>query len=134
MRRALSGKAIRRAVGGLATALLPLQAGCATPVGADKTSPARTYRQTHDNAASRAVPSAQTWPLLHRFDQEKRFARSPDAALQLIHQKAVESRERGLLFALSELSYLAGERVRRVHRGWEVRDARDYCLASAVYA
>ena len=55
-------------------------------------------------------------------------------ALQLIHSKAVESRERGLLFALSELNYLTGEHVRRSVKRWEPRDARDYYLASAVYA
>jgi len=129
-----SGKAVRLAIGGLATALLLLHAGCATPVGADKTSPARTYRQTHDNAVSQATPSAETRSVLHRFDQEKRFAKSPDGTLQLIHEKAVENRERGLLFALSELSYLAGERARRTVKPWEPRDARDYYLAAAVYA
>ena len=134
MNQTHSGKAIRLAIGGLATALLLLHAGCATPVGADKTSPARTYRQTHENAVSRAAPSAETRSVLHRFDQEKRFAKSPDGTLQLIHKKAVENRERGLLFALSELSYLAGERARRNVKPWELRDARDYHLAAAVYA
>jgi pimeloyl-ACP methyl ester carboxylesterase len=72
--------------------------------------------------------------VLHRFDQVEQFDKSPDATLELIHRKAMESRDRGLLFALSELNYIEGDRVRRSLKPWETRDARDYYLASAVYA
>jgi hypothetical protein len=111
-----------------------MQTGCVAPIGADRTTPEFVYRQTHDNAVSRTRPSRETQSALHRFDQAERFAKAPDAALQLIHQKAVESGERGLLFALSELNYLAGERLCRSVKPWEARDTRDYYLASAVYA
>lgn len=116
----------------LATGLGPT--GCRAPVGADRSSPTLAYRQTHQNAVSQARPSRETMAVLHRFDQVERFAKSPDATLDLIQQKAVASRERGLLFALSELNYLAGERLRHSVKPWETRDARDYYLASAVYA
>ena len=115
-------------------ALLILQSGCTTPIGAEKTSTARAYRQTHENAVSYNGPSVETRSVLSRFDQEKQFAKSPDATLLLLHHKAVESGERDLLFALSELNSLAGERLRRSVKPWEPRDARDYYLASAVYA
>jgi pimeloyl-ACP methyl ester carboxylesterase len=46
----------------------------------------------------------------------------------------VETRERGLLFALSELSYLEGEHLRHSVKAWEPRDCRDYYLSSAIYA
>jgi pimeloyl-ACP methyl ester carboxylesterase len=108
--------------------------GCVTPVGADKASPVRVYDQTHRDALSGSQPSLGTLSVLHRYDQIERFAKTPDAALQLIQQKALESRERGLLFALSELNSLAAERIRRSVKPWEPRDARDYYLASAVYA
>jgi pimeloyl-ACP methyl ester carboxylesterase len=42
--------------------------------------------------------------------------------------------ERGLLFALAELSYAAGEHIRRSVKPWDARNARDYYLGSAVYA
>src|SRR4030095_14730386 len=64
----------------------------------------------------------------------ERFEQAPDDTLQMIQKKAVETRERGLLFVLSELNYLAGERLRRNIKPWEPRDARDYYLASAAYA
>jgi pimeloyl-ACP methyl ester carboxylesterase len=111
-----------------------MQSGCTTPIGAEKTSTALAYRQTHENALSHNGPGVETRAVLSRFDQEKQFAKSPDATLLLLHQKAVESGGRDLLFALSELNYLAAERLRRSVKPWEPRDARDYYLASAVYA
>ncbi len=115
---------------GLALALT----GCVAPVGTDQAPPATVYRQSRQNALSHAKPSRDTLSVLQRFDQVAQFAESPDATLQLIHQKALASRERGLLFALSELNYLTGERLRHNVKPWELRDARDYYLASAVYA
>ena len=41
---------------------------------------------------------------------------------------------RGLLFALAEMSYVAGDHIRRSLKPWDPRDARDYYLGSAVYA
>ena len=115
-------------------ALLILLSGCSAPIGAEQTSTARAYRQTHENAVSYDGPSVETRSVLSRFDQEKQFTKAPDVTLLLIHQKAVESGERDLLYALSELNYLAGERLRRSIKPWETRDARDYYLASSVYA
>ena len=108
--------------------------GCSSPVGTDKRAPSKVYSQTHENAISRSEPSPDTLSALHRFDQVEQFAKSPDATLELIHRKAVESRDRGLLFALSELNYIEGDRVRRSLKPWETRDPRDYYLASTAYA
>jgi pimeloyl-ACP methyl ester carboxylesterase len=108
--------------------------GCTAPIGADKTTPARAYRQIHDNPVSRGQPSRETQSALHRFDQEAIFEKSPDAALRLLQQQAIEAQDRNLLFALAELNYLVGERLRHSVKRWEPRDARDYYLASAVHA
>ena len=115
-------------------ALCLTQSGCEAPIGADKTTSARAYRQTHDNPVSHSQPSPETRAALHRFDQDKSFAESPDDALQVMRKKALETRERGLLFTLSELNYLVGDRLRSSVKPWEPRDARDYYLASTVYA
>ncbi len=117
----------------VAAALLILT-GCRVPIGAEKTSTALAYRQTHENAVSYNGPSVETRSVLHRFDQEKQFAQTPDSTLLLLHQKVVASNDRDLLFALSELNYLTGERLRSSVKPWETRDARDYYLASVVYA
>jgi pimeloyl-ACP methyl ester carboxylesterase len=108
--------------------------GCVAPIGADKTTPALAYRQTHENPVGHGQPSPQTRTVLHRFEQVERFEKSPDDVLQKILQKAVETRDRDLLFALSELNYLAAEKLRHSVKKWEERDARDYYLASALFA
>jgi pimeloyl-ACP methyl ester carboxylesterase len=121
-------------LGWLSVALLLFNAGCARPIGADKSSPAMVYRQIHGNVIADGQPGGDTLAVLHRFDQEEVFKKSPDATLQLLHQKAVESGDRDIIFALSELNFITGEQVRRSVKPWEPRDARDYYLASAVYA
>ncbi|HKX62324.1 MAG TPA: hypothetical protein VJS65_10775 [Verrucomicrobiae bacterium] len=108
--------------------------GCVAPIGADKTTPALAYRQTHENPVGHGQPSPHTRTVLHRFEQGERFEKSPDDVLQKILQKAVETRDRDLLFVLSELNYLAGEKFRYSVKKWEERDARDYYMASAMFA
>jgi pimeloyl-ACP methyl ester carboxylesterase len=109
--------------------------GCDTPIGADRTTSRQAYRQIHDNVVSHAVPSRDTRVVLHRFEQEEVFEKSPETTLRLLHEQAVLRKERGMLFALAELNYLAGERLRRnMVKPWDARDPRDFYLASAVYA
>jgi pimeloyl-ACP methyl ester carboxylesterase len=120
--------------GWLGVALLLFTAGCATPMGADRSSPATVYRQIRGNVLADGQPSGITIEVLHRFDQKEVFKKTPDVTLQLLHQKAVESGDRDIIFALSELNFLTGEQVRRSVKPWETRDARDYYTASAVYA
>jgi pimeloyl-ACP methyl ester carboxylesterase len=112
--------------------LLPSCSG--PPIGARKTSPSVVYHQTHNNPVGEDRISPATLFALRRFELEKEFDDDPDAALAVMRQKAGESRERGMLFALSELNYFAGERLRHSVKPWEPRDSRDYYLASAVYA
>jgi pimeloyl-ACP methyl ester carboxylesterase len=105
-----------------------------TPIGVDQATPRTVYRQTHNNPVGYGGTSRETQAILHRFEQTEEFGETPDAALAFLRQKAVATRERGLLFALAELSYLEGERLNRSVKPWEPRDARDYYLSSAVYA
>jgi pimeloyl-ACP methyl ester carboxylesterase len=124
----------------LLIALLPLFlvfTGCRSskpPIGADKTTPAMVYRQTHNSPVGHGQMSRETREILHRFEQTDDFGETPDATLEFLRKQAVATRERGLLFALAELSYLEGEEVRQNLKPWEPREARDYYLASAVYA
>jgi pimeloyl-ACP methyl ester carboxylesterase len=121
-------------VGMLLAGLGLVQCGCVAPMGADKVPPILAYQQIHDNPVSHRQLSPETRSAIHRFQQSDDFESSPDETLRLIQEKAVETRERSLLFALAELNYLAGERLRGSVKAWETRDARDYYLASAVYA
>ena len=54
--------------------------------------------------------------------------------MRQLHAKAVATGERDLLFALAELSYLAGDHFSRSVNAPIARDPRDYYLGAAVYA
>jgi pimeloyl-ACP methyl ester carboxylesterase len=109
-------------------------AGCTSPIGADRVTTREAYAQVEANALRSSKPSAETVSILHRFELDALAASHPDEAVRRLHEKAVTIGERGLLFALAELSYAAGDRIRRGVKPWDTRDARDYYLGSAVYA
>lgn len=117
--------------------LLLLSTSCKSlkpPVGTDMTTTKQVYRQTHNNPVGHGTTSRETREILHRYEQTDDFGETPDGTLAFLRQKVVETRERGLLFALAELSYLEGNRLRHSIKPWEPRDPRDYYLASAAYA
>jgi pimeloyl-ACP methyl ester carboxylesterase len=118
---------------GLAIAVL-LLAGCAAPIRADRVTNRQAYAQVESNALRNGKPSDATVSVLHRFDLEELAAKRPDEAVRRLHEKALATGDRDLLFALSEMSYVAGDQIRRSVKPWEPREARDYYLGSAVYA
>jgi pimeloyl-ACP methyl ester carboxylesterase len=111
-----------------------LLAGCTSPMGADKVKMQQAYAQVDANALRTGKPSAGTVSALHRFDLARLAVRQPEEAVRQLHDKAVATGDRDLLFALAEVSYVAGCRISRSVKPWEPRDARDYYLGSAVYA
>ncbi len=119
----------------LLVALAVVGAGCASkPVGADPVSPRIAYAQVEANALSAARPSASTVSILHRYDLDKLAVGHPDEAVCKLHELALATGDRDVLYALAELSYEAGDRIRGSLKPWEPRDAREYYLGSAVYA
>lgn len=133
----------------LATALL---AGCVNmPIGADRMPVSEVYNQVEKSALGTHGLSASTTAWLNRYDLKTLAKEDPLAALGRLHAKALETDERGLLFALSELSYQIARQIREPsqagmapgRRGRETtnlkpvdttRDARDYFLGASVYA
>ena len=118
----------------LAAALALTSAGCRAPIGADLVSTRQAYAQVDANALRTGTPSAETVSILHRHGLDDVAARQPDEAVRQLHPKALAAGERDLLFALAELSYVAGDQIRRSVKPWDPRDAREYYLGSAVYA
>lgn len=117
------------------TLILPLLlAGCAAPMGANRVATRSAYEQVEATALNSARPSAETVSLLHRHDLDGLAARQPVEAVRRLHEKALATGERDLLFALAEVSYVAAEKLRRSVKPWEPLDERDYYLGSAVYA
>ncbi len=124
-----------KSIAGPAAALAAvLLAGCTAPIGADRVTTRQACAQVNVNALRNGRPSAETASILHRYDLDRLASRQPDEAVRQLHQQAVATGERDLLFALAELSYAAGDRIHRSVKPWDPRDARDYYLGSAVYA
>ena len=111
-----------------------LGSSCTAPIGADHVTTREAYAQVEANALRTGKPSADTVEVLHRFDLDRLAASHPDAAVRQLHQQALTTGERDVLFALAELNYVVGEQIGRSVKPWDARDARDYYLGSAVYA
>ena len=118
----------------IALSLPLLLAGCVAPMGANRVATRSAYEQVEANALSAGRPSAETISLLHRYDLDELAAQQPVEAVRRLHEKALATGERDLLFALAEVSYVAAEKLRRSVKPWEPLDERDYYLGSAVYA
>lgn len=119
---------------GAVLAFCLLLAGCSAPIGAVRVNTSQAYDQVESNALRTGKPSAATVSILHRYGLDALAATQPDEAVRRLHEKALATGERDLLYALSELSYAAGEHIRHSVKPWDPRDARDYYLGSAVYA
>jgi len=108
--------------------------GCSSPIGVDEVPTRKAYEQVEANALSTGKPSAETTVILDRYQLGKLAAKSPDEAVPLLHAKAVATGERDLLFALAEISYLAGDHAGRETSAPAGGDPRDYYLGAAIYA
>jgi len=108
--------------------------GCSTPIGVEEVPTRKAYSQVGTNALSTGKPSAETTAILDRYQLHKLAAKSPDTAISQLHDKAVSTGERDLLFALAELSFMAGDHFSRGTPAAGARDPRDYYLGSALYA
>ncbi len=115
----------------LALLLLP---GCAPPIGVRQVTMREAYRQVEANALNQGVASASSQFVLHRYGLEEEYHKDPDKALRRLYEQVCKDDRRDLYYALSELSYLRAEKLRRSVKPGEPRRARDHYLASAVYA
>lgn len=113
---------------------LLLVAGCTTPIGADRVSSRRGYEQVDRNALNSGEPGADARWVIRRYGLEKLAREHPDEAVRQLHGHALRTRDRDVLYALAELSFVAGESVKESVKPWDPRDARDFYLGAAVYA
>jgi len=111
-----------------------LVSGCATPAGVRKVNARAAYEDTVANPLSDDVLSDDTKVVLERFDLYRQFASSPEAAIALLHEKALCDGRRDLLYALAEIAYLHGENLHASFFPGNRKAASDYFLLSAVYA
>jgi pimeloyl-ACP methyl ester carboxylesterase len=120
------------AVSALATVLA--LGGCATPIGADLVATRQAYAQVDSSALHSTMPSSTTAAVLQRYDLREISIRQPHLTILPLHSKAVATGARDELFALAEMSYLAGEHLRHHARLRNAADERDFYLGAAVYA
>ncbi|NLC70577.1 MAG: hypothetical protein GX751_04365, partial [Desulfuromonadaceae bacterium] len=105
-------------------------AGCATPVGVTRVPPEKSYRLSTINPLNEGVLSNSAKAVLHRYNLREKFKKDPQGVIRYLHDTAIQDDRLDILFALSELSYLEGERLHGNNRP----DAPDAFLQSAVYA
>lgn len=108
--------------------------GCVAPISANRVTTRQAYDQVDANALRTSKPSAGTLTLLHQYDLDELAGAAPEDAVRQLHQKALACGDRELLFALSEMSYVAARHISRSVKPWDTRDPRDYYLGSALYA
>ena len=111
-----------------------LLAGCSTPVGVRQLTPHEAYTNSLAGPLSQGVASSSTTVILNRFNLAEQFQKDPAAVIRRLHEKALLDHRRDILFALSELCYIDGERLEQSGDAGERKDAPDSFLLAAVYA
>jgi pimeloyl-ACP methyl ester carboxylesterase len=104
--------------------------GCATTMGVQKTDPRQVYDEITISAISQDNYSKSSHDVLIRYNLVKSFKDDPREVLLLLHRKAEQGGQRDILFALAELSYLAGMRSRESQK----QQSHSYFFASTLYA
>lgn len=103
---------------------LALAGACLAPVRVEPIPDAEVHDSIDVCALRGDVPSARTAWLLRLAESEQAFRDDPVATVRALHARVEAEDSAEALFALSELSYLAGKR----------RRSRECYLAAAVYA
>lgn len=99
-------------------------AGCAPPVGINYVDTSAGYRSLTASALSGDTLTATSKHVLNREGMSELFQEDPEEALKRLHASLAKRMGNRRLFALSELSFLHGQRTKD----------RSYFLASAIYA
>jgi pimeloyl-ACP methyl ester carboxylesterase len=119
--------------------LLPLPillvlAGCAGPIGVKQISPKESYEIRATNPLGSGQISDSAAAVLHRYNLLESLKKAPLQTILNLHDISRKDKRRDLLFTLSELSYLEGERMHGRTSSKEKKLAPDFFLQSAVYA
>ncbi len=130
----MMSRMIRISAGTVLMVCLVFLAGCATPVGVNKVSPRKAYRDAYANPLTAGVLSDQAKYVLNRYDLLKKFDKEPAAAIEVLHEKALYDDRGDILYALAEGSYLYGSQLVGSEKEEEQKLAPDYFLLSALYS
>ena len=107
------------------TLLLLLASGCGdVPIGVRRLGGDRVFREVTANALTGGTASEFSREILWRYALGDRFWSDPIDTLAALHRHTLRERDLDHVFALSELSFLAGQRT----------DDKKHFLASVFYA
>lgn len=115
-------------------ALLLTAAGCATPIGVQRVTPAEAYQRATASPLGNGGMRNETQVVLQQFNLQDLHAADPEAAVAALHGHALRDGRRGIRYALAELAYLQGERFEAQLTESGRRRAAEYFLLAAVYA
>lgn len=107
---------------------------CATPIGVTKVDLRESYKTINANALSSDGISSYTKVLLKRYNLLDRLDNDTAAVIALLHEKALKDTRRDILFALAELSFFHGERLKNAMFPDQPGLDADYFLMSSIYA
>lgn len=124
----------QRARPALAVLAVAVAGGCATPVGVTSLGRNYAYEQIDRCALNSRTYSSYTANVLHRYDLERVYSKSPARCLAQLHAQALSDSRSDTLFALAELSFLQGKRGRSDPVDGRRLTSRNYYAAAVVYA
>lgn len=108
--------------------------GCSTPIGVKPVDLRDGFAEQTASVLDSGHLSTASTVVLYRNGLTKQFRQRPETAIAALHAQALRDDRRDTLFALAETCYARGDQLRRSPKAWEPRRARDFYLASAVYA
>jgi len=120
----------------LLTALLMIigLSGCAGPIGVMRVSPQSSYKLSTDNVLGEGKMSDSTKAVLRRYNATELFNKDSKEAIRVLSEISKTDDRRDLLFALSELCYMEGEKLQAGFSPADRSQAPELFLQSAVYA
>jgi pimeloyl-ACP methyl ester carboxylesterase len=104
--------------------------GCATTVGVQQNDPRESYAQINVSAINADDYSRFSHDVLNRFNLVQAFHEDPQQVLTFLHHEAEKDYRNDLLFALAELNYFVGMRLRQDG----IKQSHPHFFASAIYA
>ncbi|MGB3211429.1 MAG: hypothetical protein WBB19_12050 [Desulforhopalus sp.] len=108
--------------------------GCASPVGVNQISPEKSYQLQTINPLGSGMISNRATAVLHRYNLVESFDDAPLQTILDLYSISTTDDRRDLLYALSELSYLEGDRLESAMSSRDIERAPDLFLQAAVCA
>jgi len=113
---------------------LVVLSGCAGPIGVSRITPQEAYNLKTENSLGDEVVSDNSKTVLQRYNLLDEQAKESLITIQALHAISKLDDRRDILFALSELCYLQGQKLQEKSSENSGRKAQDLFLQSAVYA